>query len=127
MEKITVEKAALLEKLRENRANHRAIFEEAMDGFQAQAERELKALLSDLRKGVRQTIRMNRSVPSDHTMDYDRAVAMIEMSLGDTITLSENDFAQYVMDDWGWQDQFLSNTYGSKTAASKFSDRYTVG
>ncbi len=53
-------------------------------------------------------------------------IAMIEMSIGETVVLTEGDFAQYVMDDWGWQDQFLSNTYGSKTATGKFSDRYEV-
>jgi hypothetical protein len=30
------------------------------------------------------------------------------------------------MDDWGWQGEFLSNSYGSGTASAKFGDVYTV-
>jgi hypothetical protein len=126
MEKITVQKAELLEKLRANRTDHRSIFEEAMDGFAREVTAELQNALDNIRAGRRRDVRVYRSVPRDHTGDYDRAIAMIEMSIGSTIVLTENDFAQYVMDDWGWQDQFLSNTYGSKTATGKFSDRYDV-
>lgn len=126
MEKITVQKAELLAKLRANRADHRTIFEEALAGFERETVKELQARIDGIRQGKRRDVRVYASVPQDHTKEYDRAIAMIEMSLGDTIVLSESDFAQYVMDDWGWQDQFLSNTYGSKTATGKFSDRYEV-
>lgn len=126
MEKITVEKADLLDKLRTNRDDHRAIVDEALAGFGAEVTRELHAALRDVQDGKRRDIKIWRHVPKDHTREYDRAIAMIEMSIGDTIVLSETDFAQYVMDDWGWQDTFLSNTYGSKTATGKFSDRYDV-
>lgn len=127
MENIQVNKAELLEKIKQNRADHRAIFEEALDGFRAQAIEVLNRALDNVKAGNRQDISISRLVPRDHTGDYDRAIAMIEMSLGETIVLSEDDFAQYVMDDWGWQRSFLSNTYGSSTATGKFSDRYTVG
>lgn len=127
MEKITVAKEDLLAKLRANRGDHRSIFEEALTGFATEVTRDLQIAIDDIRRGKRRDVRVYRTVPKDHTSEYDRAIAMIEMAIGDTIVLSETDFAQYVMDDWGWQDQFLSNTYGSKTATGKFSDRYQVG
>jgi hypothetical protein len=126
MERITVKKPELLAKLQQNRADHRAIFEEALAGWMAEAERELTEQRERLLAGVRRDVYVRKPVPTDHTSDYDRAVAMIEMSIGETIVLSEEDFAQYVMDDWGWQSQFLSNTYGSTRAVSKFSASYTV-
>lgn len=126
MEKITVKKDDLLGKLRENRDDHRRIFEEALAGFGREVAMQLERTLRDIRAGRNRDVRVYASVPKDHTNDYNRAIAMIEMSIGDDITLSESDFAQYVMDDWGWQDQFLSNSYGSKTATGKFSDRYDV-
>lgn len=126
MENITVEKSALLEKLKQNRSDHRAIFEEALAGFQAEAEAELQEQLKNLRAGLRRNVFVSKPIPTDHTADYDRAIAMVEMSMGSTVDLSEDDFAQYVMDDWGWQRQFLSNVYGSKSATGKFSDRYAV-
>jgi hypothetical protein len=126
MREITVDKTELLAKIRANRLDHRAIFEEALAGFQAEAERELNEQIVRLHSGLRRDILVRKPVPVDHTGDYDRAIAMIEMSMGDTMTLEENDFAQYVMDDWGWQGQFLSNTYGSRQAISKFSHTYAV-
>jgi hypothetical protein len=126
MKEITVPKDDLLAKLKQNRDDHRAIFEEALTGYQAESEAELQQQLDLLRAGKRRDIRIVKVVPRDHTSDYNRAIAMIEMALGDTITLSERDFAQYVMDDWGWQGEFLSNSYGSGTAQSKFGDVYTV-
>jgi hypothetical protein len=127
MEKITVKKDELLAKLQENRADHRRIFEEALDGFRTQTITELETHIAAIRAGKRRDVYVQKIVPQDHTGDYDRAIAMTTMSIGDTVTLTERDFAQYVMDDWGWQGQFLSTAYGSQTATSKFSDRYTVG
>lgn len=126
MEKIEVKKAELLAVLQQNRDDHRAIFEEALEGFRVNVEAELGRWLVDIRAGKRSSVYVSMSVPKDHTSDYNRAVKMIEMSIGDTVVLSETDFAQYVMDDWGWQAQFLSNTYGSTTAQGKFSETYTV-
>lgn len=123
MREITVAKAELLAKLQGNRTDHRAIFEEALEGFRREAEAELEMQLVTLRAGKRRNVVVQKIVPQDHTADYDRAIAMIEMSIGDTVTLDEHDFAQYVMDDWGWQGQFLSNTYGSQTATTKFGSR----
>jgi hypothetical protein len=122
MENITVAKEDLLAQLIINRDDHRAIFEEALAGFQAEAETQLQEQIDLLRAGKRRDIRIVKPVPRDHTADYERAIRMIEMALGDTITLSEADFAQYVMDDWGWQGQFLSNVYGSSVAARKFAN-----
>jgi len=126
MKELTVPKDDLLIRLKQNRDDHRAIFEEALTGYQAESEAELQQQLELLRAGKRRDIRIIKVVPRDHTSDYNRAVAMIEMALGDTITLSERDFAQYVMDDWGWQGEFLSNSYGSGTASDQFGDVYTV-
>lgn len=122
MEKITVAKEDLLAQLIVNRDDHRAIFEEALTGFAAEAAQELETQLELLRQGKRRDIRIVKPVPRDHTADYERAIRMIEMALGDTITLSETDFAQYVMDDWGWQGQFLSNVYGSSIANVKYAN-----
>lgn len=126
MEKITVAKAELLAALQQNRDDHRRIFEEALEGFQANAVAELERWLADIRAGKRSSVVVRLPVPVDHTADYNRAIKMVEMSINATVSLSETDFAQYVMDDWGWQTQFLSNTYGSATAQGKFSETYAV-
>lgn len=120
MEDVTVDKAALLEALQENRANHKAIFDEAMDGYAKEAEAQLQRHLDEVRAGKVKVISVHLPMPEEHTKDYDRAIKMVEMSVSNQITLTENDFAMYVMDDWAWKRQFLASnsTYSGTARAS---------
>lgn len=122
MDKIRVNKTELLETLRRNREDHRRIFEEALEGFRREAIAELEQKIKDLQAGKHRTVYISKPVPRDHTSDYDRAIRVMEMTVDDIITLSERDFAQYVMDNWGWQREFVRNSYNSTTASGKFSD-----
>lgn len=122
MERITVLKSELLAKLEQNRTDHRRIFEEALEGFRREAEADLDARLAEIREGKRRDVVIRKMVPRDHTADYDRAISMVRMAVSDTMILTETDFAQYVMDDWGWQREFVRNSYGSASASGKFSD-----
>ena len=126
MEKITVEKAGLVAILKKNREAHGRIFEEALDGYFKQTVKELEEHIERLRKGERVSISIERVAPRDHTRDYDRALGMVEMAIGETIELSETDYKFYVDDDWGWQAHFAESAkaLGSRTSRSKFGDRY---
>lgn len=119
MENITVNKTELLEILNKNRADHRKIFEEALAGWLKETQAELAQWTERLKKGERKSVTIIKGVPTDHTKDYDRAIGMVKMAIGDTIVLSEQDYAQYVDDEWGWQKTFLSNSYGSDLGAAK--------
>lgn len=119
MEDVTVDKLALLEAIRENRSKHRAIFEEAVAGYKDKALELLNGHIESVKSGRMTVIAVHLPVPEDHTKDYDRAIKMIEMSVGETIVLSELDFQNYVMDDWRWKQQFLtSNSHYSELAGA---------
>lgn len=110
MNAITVDKLDLLEKLKANRNEHRKIFLEAQTGFRQAAIRELDSMLADARtpdKKIRRTV--NLVEPVDQTKDYDRAIAMLQMSVDETIQLDEHDFRAYVQDEWNWKAQFNSS------------------
>lgn len=127
MKDITVNKDELLEKLEENRRDHRQVFEEALEGYRREVIRRLEEHIKETKEGKNRDVYVSMPVPKDHTVDYDRAIAMVRMSVGNTITVSETDFAQYVMDDWRWQREFIENSYGSRTARSEKFSAYTVG
>lgn len=119
MEKVTVNKAEALAILKTNRAKHRDIFLEALDGYGKEATKILTQRLEEVKKGSRKQIYISLPEPSDHTKDYDRAIKMLEMNISDTVMLSEQDFNNYVMDDWNWKQQFLqSNSMYSATATA---------
>jgi hypothetical protein len=108
---VTLDKAALLEVLRDNRTRHRAVFDKAIEGYRERAIAELDARIQQLkaRKGnVDLYIRLPE--PVDHTRDYDRVIRMVEMHQNDTVELDEDAFAAYVEDDWDWKREFVGTT-----------------
>lgn len=108
---VTVKRGQLLSILKENREKHREIFLKAIDGYRKHAIEHLSSMLQDAKDGKRIRRSLELPVPMDQTPEYDRVIGMLNMSIDDQITLSSNEFACYVQDDWSWKEQFThSNT-----------------
>lgn len=119
METVVVDKAKLMEKLTENRAAHRAIFEEALAGYQTRAIEILNDHLKRIKAGKVEVVFVQLPVPSDHTDDYDRAIATLEWTLFDEVELTIREFDMYVRDSWAWRQEFLtSNSVYSESASA---------
>jgi len=91
------------------------VFLKALDGYQATVIKTLEAMLDDAKKGIRYTTTKQLVQPVDQTREYDRVIRALEMSVDTNIELTEDEFSQYVMDDWSWKHQFLmsNSTYTS--------------
>lgn len=107
MEKVAVGVPELIGILKKNRDAHRGIFEEAQKGYRIKVIELLDQALQDARQGGQINTAFELPVPQDHTSDYDRVIKMLEMSIDTRVELSEDYFAQYVMDDWSWKRQFM--------------------
>lgn len=101
--KSVITKAALLDEVRRNREAHREQFELALEGYRLTAMRTLEARLNDLSEGRTPVVAFHHAPPEDHTPDYDRIIRLLELDQRSELELSETEFAQYVMDDWGWK------------------------
>lgn len=110
MRTVTVDREEFIQKVSANRHNHRAVFEEALEGYRARLVTELERRLGDLRKGRRIDQYIGLPEPEDHTEDYDRILQMAAMSVRDTVDLSEDEFGRYVMDQWDWKQAFNHST-----------------
>jgi hypothetical protein len=68
-----------------NRDSHRHLFLKAQEGYRKLVIEELDRMLADAKAGrpIRRSISLTE--PSDHTKDYDRVIAMLEMSVDDTV------------------------------------------
>lgn len=108
MRTVKVKKTELIEKLTANRAAHRAQFEAALAGWEQAVLAELQQALDDARAGKQYRTYFALPQPSDHTEDYDRALAMLTMEVEDTVTLTDVEFSELVMDNWRWKPDFLS-------------------
>jgi hypothetical protein len=106
MSKMWFDKTELTKTIQKNRDGHRAEFEEAMKGYEEEATKSLGRILQAIKDGKRPVISLYMTIPEDHTKDYDRVLKMLAMSQEGNIELDEDDFAQYVQDDWGWKKTF---------------------
>lgn len=120
MKSVAVKKAELIKIIKENREKHHAIFIEALEGWKKECIKELSKWYDEAKSGrISKTIFISIQRPEDHTREYDRALKMLEMEVGDTVTISADDFQHLVQDDWEWKHQFLaSNSRYSATATS---------
>lgn len=115
-----LKKESLLKFLSENRSEHRAIFEEAVEGYKKKAVELLEQHIARIKKSSLERVSVSIPVPVDHTRDYDRVISMIENTEDDVIELEEHEYAQYVLDDWAWQREFLTtNSAYSSMARDK--------
>jgi hypothetical protein len=110
MNSVTVRVEDLLESLKENKKKHDKILRQAIAGYW----KKCRECLTDARQGVKdkdpswqQALYEVRSVPEDHSDDYDSAIAMLEMCSSEEIEISRQDFESYVRNRWHWRESFL--------------------
>lgn len=101
---VTVKKPELLEALKANREKHIAEYREALQGYRDKVRARLVVLLDEVVTADEDwlpTIAYPR--PTSHVDDYDRVIRMLTMSVEDQISIREDQFACYVLDDWHWK------------------------
>ena len=119
MNQVKVKKDELLEILRKNRAEHRAIFLKAQEKYREVVIKELDAQLKAARGSkpfvLAKIVQLVQ--PKDYTAQYDRAIQMLEMSVDDTIIITAVEFQNYVQDIWNWSREWaFSNSSYVKSA-----------
>lgn len=112
MKTVKVKVAPLLEKIEENRGNHRTVFEQALIVYKRKVIEELEASLARAKEGERITRYSTLTQPMDMTDEYDQAVAMLKMSVDEEVVLTNSEFACFVLDKWQWKSQFASSNRG---------------
>ena len=123
MENVKVNKVNLLTILKENRAKHLSVFEEAMKGYRAEVIKLLDRAITLARAGKEIITIFNLQRPMNQSSDYDRAIRMLEMSVEENIEISEGDFENYVLDKWHWSEQFSSTSSSYSSSSSAMSSR----
>lgn len=97
----------LLSKLEANRKTHNADFDIAFTRFSERVQSNLEARLKSLRSGsvvTQEMLYINLTMPVNYDADYKRAIEMLDWEVGGEVELTEQEFKQYVQDDWGWKE-----------------------
>lgn len=112
MQTIKVKRSDLISKMTTNRAIHIEEYNVAKDGYRQKVQEELLKIIESNKTCEYHDIEVHARVPypETHQEEYDRVIAMLEMSVDDTIELTHQEFNQYVRDIWSWSNSFASNT-----------------
>jgi hypothetical protein len=115
MKTVRVKKEKLIETLRENRVKHETEYKTLYGLWRSQ----YIALLAERMEQVRQNNPsvnsfkdiydlgyISQPMPKSYIADYDTAIQMLEWTQEEDITLDRREFEQYVLDNWGWKNDF---------------------
>lgn len=119
MQELRFDKMFISSRLKENRKRHEEIYKEAVEGYQKKAIALLGEKLEKVRGNAIETIAIHLPVPQNHLKEYDRVILMVEQCLDIELLLDEQEYAQFIQDNWDWTRNFYtSNSNYSQTAAS---------
>lgn len=107
---VDVKKADLIRVLRANAEGHNAVYRRAIEAYREKAIEALDGLLEQVKDGVVAQLYVSLPVPEDHSTDYWRAINMLVMHQGDTITLTEDAYRKLVDDEWEWSAHWHGST-----------------
>lgn len=108
MHQVKVRRLELLQRLQENRETHIAEYEEASKGYHEEAIKRVSKVLDSLKAGLETDLSFSLPKPKSYEKEYDRVIEMVKMSVESELELSSQEFAQFVMDDWGWKQSFTN-------------------
>lgn len=126
----------LITRMEANRDKHSQEFQTALKGYWLEVQEQAEQASKDARKaaktagevaaGAAEPDRLSLhwsaapTKPENHTGDYDRVIDMLKLAKNAAIELDEQQFAQYVRDEWDWKALFTAT---SSVYNSKFGDR----
>lgn len=110
MKDVQMKVSDLKKALEKNKKAHRAEFEKALDGWKAKVTEKLEKSYQDALAKKIWIEAFHLPKPQDHTEDYEQAIEMLKHEQRTEITLSTQEYAQFVMDNWGWKQQFTAST-----------------
>jgi hypothetical protein len=107
---ITVEKKILISILSKNLTTHYGVFQKACLAYREKAIEGLDDLMLKVKSGNLAILHVGIPVPENHESDYNRALEMLALHVGDTITLSEDAYRKLVDDEWEWTHSWNNTT-----------------
>ena len=110
MNKVTVEKYALIKVLEANRKEHQGKFLEAQKVYKRRVIQELQEQLDRACRGDKVSHYINLPMPENHIEDYDTVLKMLDMEVLDMVELTQREFKCFVEDEWDWVRSFAENS-----------------
>jgi hypothetical protein len=106
--RVQVSTANLLERVRANRAEHVAQYEQANKRYRLSMRVFFVSQAKLIEDGHDFERYFEGPVPRSYVAEYDQAIGMLELHTEPEIDLGAEDFRRFVLDDWGWKQEFAA-------------------
>ena len=104
LDKVRLQKTALLEKMQANLKTHTAEYEEAHAIWGKVVIEKMAANLEQARAdGEIVTGVYEPREPQNHAKEYERMISLLAASIDDTVVISAEEFRWYHDDEWSWK------------------------
>lgn len=115
MRSIYVDCNELRKKLVRNRDIHVEEYLEMMGYYEFEVEKLAEELLERVKNKDYSLMTIVATKPESYESDYDAVIQMMMMSVDENVELSNQEFKQYVMNEWNWKGGFdmLKSVYNS--------------
>jgi len=111
---ITVDKTVLLEAVKNNRQEHIANYNAAMEVYEKECEDALVDRLHELQAGEAgdpsSYLSFSVDTPVTYAHVYDRLIAMIDMTEAISLTINGEQYRNWVEDEWDWSSRYYAST-----------------
>jgi hypothetical protein len=111
-----VNREKLLAKVKENRARHAEIYEEALEGYRVKCFEVLNELVDSAGNCIKEgkyTVDLsplNKLIKPQHALDtYDTVISTLEFLDDVWFELNDDEMKMWVLDKWSWQKKFLAD------------------
>ena len=113
---VTVNIKELLNRLKENRTSHSNNYEKSLTLWKTDLNETIQSLANcgvSIEKFPIELTEIRDSKPLSYVKQYDQVIDMFEMSVSQTVELTQSMFNTYCRDEWSWKSSTTSNKYYS--------------
>lgn len=117
MKQVTVDTKTLIDTITTNRETHIVDYKDAHAKWADQATEYHRQQFESLTQNQHEVTNLEKpEEPQNYVDSYNVALKMLEMSVDESVTLSNQEFQQFVLDEWHWAHSFRSsvNSYTGK-------------
>lgn len=103
---VRVKTSELVKILKSNRQKHVKEFDKARKEYRIALTNVLERIIKKAKAGEDVPHRIGLDKPKSYVEDYDRTIRMLELSTDKKVELTQQEFQQYVQDQWVWKRGF---------------------
>ena len=124
MDYVKVNKDDLIRAIISNKNEHIKKYNDAIAGYKTKLiEKLYEAVeLAIHDKELITTIIMPAPKPINHKSDYDLAIGMLEMSVEEIVEISDEQYRNFILDDWSWKSSFTTSSTSYSSSSSSNSE-----